>query len=58
VTAGRFSNDGALLGLAVVPAPGGDHSDYPFFDHTPDGRIVTPFITPDGNGLRLAITTV
>lgn len=57
VTAGRFAGDGRLLAVAVAPAPGGGHSDYPFFDHAPDGRIVAPFITPDGNGLRLAVST-
>jgi hypothetical protein len=57
VTAGRFDGGGALVELAVVPAAGGGHSDYPFFDHGPDGSIAVPFVTPDGNGLRIAFSS-
>jgi hypothetical protein len=56
VGAGRFDREGTLLSVALSPDEGGGHSDYPFFDHTPDDRIVMPFITPDGDGLRVAIT--
>jgi hypothetical protein len=57
VAAGRFTRDGALLAVAISPDEGGGHSDYPFFDHTPDDRVVMPFITPDGNGLKVTVTT-
>lgn len=40
--------------MTRVPAPGGGSTDYPFFAHTSDGRVVVPFIL-DGD-LRVAIT--
>jgi hypothetical protein len=56
VGAGRFTRDGVLRGVALSPDEGGGYSDYPFFDHDALDRVVMPFITPDGNGLRIAIT--
>jgi hypothetical protein len=57
VALGRLDREGNLLAVAVSPDEGGGHSDYPFFDHFPDGRAALPFVTPDGNGLKVAVTT-
>jgi hypothetical protein len=56
VGAGRFDREGTLLSVALSADEGGGYSDYPFFDHDAQDRVVMPFIGPDGNGLHVAIT--
>jgi hypothetical protein len=46
VRLGRMAADGAWT-MAQVPVAGGGQTDYPYFAHTPDGRVVIPFLGDD-----------
>ena len=42
----RLQPDGSLEVAAIAEKAGGN-ADYPYFDHTPDGRIATAVLTPE-----------
>lgn len=55
VQAGRFDSNATMVARTNVTEEGGGQSDYSFFDHTPDGRIVVAYLTPSDD-FRFAVT--